>query len=191
MTYTTRPLRSSDEVATFGILISGIEIFAGEFAGMAAWRRERISTHAVRLPLAPGCPVRIRAAGHVAATDADDVPTIAHPAGINENTRTARLFQPHFTDATACAHDRRSGIGIHAKTDPRRPAHWYPNVSRFGTDTRHCKTPRTGHMRDTSQALNTPTAKPDANTRPRAHAGSRRRQVTRIRFDRSLFRSHA
>ncbi|WP_230943637.1 DUF4148 domain-containing protein [Burkholderia territorii] len=71
------------------------------------------------IALAPGCPVRIRAAGHVAATDADDVPTIAHPAGINENTRTARLFQPHFTDATACAHDRRSGIGIHAKTDPR------------------------------------------------------------------------
>ncbi|WP_196483394.1 hypothetical protein [Burkholderia territorii] len=118
MTYTTRPLRSSDEVATFGILVSGIEVFAGEFAGMAAWRREGTSTHATRSPLGPGCPVRIRAAGHVAATDADDAPTTAHSAGINENTRTARLFQSHFTDATACTRDGRPGIGILAKTDP-------------------------------------------------------------------------
>ncbi|WP_244122248.1 DUF4148 domain-containing protein [Burkholderia latens] len=59
----------------------------------------------------------------------------------------------------------------------RRRTHAYPNVSGFRIDTWHCKTARTGHMRDTFPALNTPTARPDASHGAAPAAGVRRHPV--------------
>ncbi|CAM2173821.1 hypothetical protein BLAT2472_20775 [Burkholderia latens] len=39
-----------------GMVISGIELFAGEFAGMAARRRDGIATHALLQPHRSGMP---------------------------------------------------------------------------------------------------------------------------------------
>ncbi|MCA8308136.1 DUF4148 domain-containing protein [Burkholderia sp. AU28942] len=88
--------------------------------------------------------------------------------------------------ASACAREHtREPLAprVPRRADMRRPTHWYPNVSGFGADTRHCKTPRPGHTGDTFPALNTHTAAPDANTTPRA------RQARAPSGDANTFRS--